>query len=390
MQTGAAGIILTAMELMKTTPPYARSTRHRWWVAVLVAVLLSTLVLGGRGDAATAYDAEELEFLGLINDYRDENGLRPLILSDTLTVASERHDKDMAEYGFFAHNTENSSYYPAGSEPWDRMEAEGYQYNTAKGENLAVGYETAEEAMQAWKESPSHNAAMLDGNYRVMGVARINAPGSVHNWYWTTDFGGYVDPSAHAPGKNPKPSSPKPSKPEPSNQEPTNAGQPAPQKPVTPPEKPAGPREKVDEPVRDTIRLENGGMDRLGAWSQKARDGADLIHDDGYARLGSYHNGLDDLRQKIRVSADSGLTYNLKVRSGGKEAADRMLVRLTDRDGKSVAVLEEYSGRDEAGWERERVDLSRFAGRTLFLSFHAQTDDRRLTTFKVDRVMLTQ
>ncbi|MBA2511334.1 MAG: hypothetical protein H0V28_07620 [Rubrobacteraceae bacterium] len=67
-----------------------------------------------------------------------------------------------------------------------------------------------------------------------------------------------------------------------------------------------------------------------------------------------------------------------------------MLVRLTDRDGKSVAVLEEYSGRDEAGWERERVDLSRFAGRTLFLGFHAQTDDRRLTTFKVDRVMLTQ
>ncbi len=36
----------------------ARNTRHRWWVAVLVAVLLSTLVLGGRGDAATAYDAE--------------------------------------------------------------------------------------------------------------------------------------------------------------------------------------------------------------------------------------------------------------------------------------------------------------------------------------------
>ncbi len=210
MQDGVAGVILAAMELTKTLQASARSIRQRWWVAVLVAVLLSTLVVGGRGDAATAYDAEELEFLGLINDYRDQNGLRPLILSDTLTVAAERHDKDMAEYGFFAHNTENSSYYPAGSEPWDRMEAEGYRYNTAKGENLAVGYETAEEAMKAWKESPSHNAAMLDGNYRVMGVARINEPGSVHNWYWTTDFGGHVDPSAHAPGNNPEPSNPEP------------------------------------------------------------------------------------------------------------------------------------------------------------------------------------
>jgi hypothetical protein len=167
-----------------------------------------------------------------------------------------------------------------------------------------------------------------------------------------------------------------------------NAGQPAPE----PPEKPATPPEEVDEPgpVEDTNGLENGGMDRLGAWNQKARDGADLIHDDGYARLGGYHDGLDDLRQKIRVGADSRLAYDLKVRSGDKEDADRMLVRLTDADGKTVAVLEEYSGRDEAGWERERVDLSRFAGRTLFLNFHAQTDDRRLTTFQVDRLTLTR
>ena len=382
MQDGAAGIILAVMEPTKTTSTSARSTRHRWWVAGVIAVLLATLVVGGRGDAATTYDAEELEFLGLINDYREENGLRPLILSDTLTVAAEHHDNDMAEYGFFAHNTESSSYYPDGSQPWDRMEAEGYRYNTAKGENLAVGYETAEEAMKAWKESPSHNAAMLDGNYRVMGVARINAPGSVHNWYWTTDFGGHVDPSAHAPGDNPKPTDP-----EPANQDPPNAGRPTPE-----PEKSSRPPqpEKVDRPDRDTNGLDNGDMEKLGAWSQRARDGADLIHDDGYARLGNYHDGLDDLRQRIRVGDDSGLAYDLKIRSGDKDAADRLLVRLTDKDGKPVAVLEEYSGRDEAGWKRERVDLSRFAGETLFLDFHAQTDGDRLTTFQVDKVALSR
>ena len=379
MRVGVACVILAVMDMTRKEPANARNTRRRWWAAALLAVLLSTLVLGGKGDAATAYDAEELRFLGLINDYRQENGLRPLILSDTLTVASERHSKDMAEYGFFGHDTEKSSYYPANAEPWDRMEAEGYDYNTAKGENLAVGYETAEEAMKAWQESPSHNAAMLDENYRVMGVARINAPGSVHGWYWTTDFGGHVDPSAHTPGKNPEPANR-----DSTEADPPKAEQPAPKLPEEPATPPAA------EPVKDTSGLENGQMGRLGAWMQQARDGADLIHRDGYARLGGYHDGVDDLRQRIRVGADSRLAYDLKVRTGGDQPADRLLVRLTDSGGKTLAVVAKYTGREAAGWERERVDLSRFEGKTLFLSFHAQTDGERLTTFQVDRVALTR
>ena len=373
---GIARVILAGMEIMRIEPGNARTARHRWWALVVVTVLLSTLVLNGQGDAATAYDSEELQFLGLINDYRKENGLRPLLLSDTLTVSSERHSLDMADYGFFAHDTEQSSYYPAASEPWDRMEAEGYGYNTAKGENLAVGYETAEEAMKAWKESPSHNEAMLDGNYRVMGVARINAPGSVHGWYWTTDFGGHVDPSAHAVGESPNPD---------------NEGQQAPkppEEPAVPP--PAAPAKESSEPLRDTNELENGAMGKPGVWSQRARDGADLVHEDGYARLGGYHDGVDELRQRIRVSDDSRLAYDLKIRTGGDQPADRMAVRLTDGEGKTVAVLEEYTGREAVAWERERVDLSRFAGRTLFLSFHVQTDDDGLTTFRVDKVSLAR
>ena len=373
------------MERRETPRSRTRGAGHRWLLAVLAVVLLSTFALVGSGGAATAYDAEELEFLGLINEYRETNGLRPVILSDTLAVAAERHSKDMAEYGFFAHNTAESSYYPAGAEPWDRMGAEGYDHNTAKGENLAVGYETAEEAMQAWKESPAHNAAMLDGNYRVMGVARINVPGSVHGWYWTTDFGGYVDASAHAPGEGP-------------------AG-PQPQQPAADePEEPAGPPPAKDEatgeatgetpgkvtgePALDTDALDNGGLSNVGGWSQRARDGADLVLDDGHARLGGYHDGKDELRQKVRIGADATLAYGVKVKAGGEDPDDTMILRLTDSKGKQVAVLKKYTGRETGDWERGRVDLSRFAGRTLYLGFDARTDGERLTTFYVDRLAL--
>lgn len=329
------------------------------WVAVLAALLAGS-VFAARDADATSYDAEELRVLRMINDYRQDNGLEPLLLSDTLSVASERHSEDMGERGFFAHNTASSSYYPAGTAPWNRMEAEGYNYNTYKGENIAAGYETAEEAFQAWRNSPSHNAAMLDGNYRVVGVGRVNVPGSGFGWYWTTDFGAKVDPTAHAPGEQP------PSE-EPSKQQ----------------------EREPKEPAEDLGDIENGALDSRAVWRQEARDGAELIVG-GHARLGGYNDGEDDLRQKIRIGQDNRLSYRLKITTDEREHPfDRLLVRLTDEEGRQLKVLERYTdadARDE--WRRERVNLSRFAGETVYASFYVETDAWHLTTFYVDDVVL--
>src|SRR4028118_1821855 len=69
--------------------PGARGARHRWLLAVLAVVLLFTFGLAGSGGAATAYDDEELKFVGLINDYREQNGLRPGILSEPLAAPAD-------------------------------------------------------------------------------------------------------------------------------------------------------------------------------------------------------------------------------------------------------------------------------------------------------------
>src|SRR3712207_3329596 len=91
-----------------------RMLRYLWVVAAVLAVLIAGVAAGESSARATAYDAEELNFLRLINDYREDNGLGPLLLSDTLSVAAERHNQDMARYNFFAHITAGSSYYPVG------------------------------------------------------------------------------------------------------------------------------------------------------------------------------------------------------------------------------------------------------------------------------------
>ena len=345
--------------------------QFRWVVIAVLAVLLSGVAFGGSSEAADLYDAEEEQFLQLINEYRQDNGVGPLTLSDTLSVASERHSEDMGKYNFFAHDTVKSSYYPAGSPPWNRMAAEGYEFNTFKGENIAAGFETAEEVLQGWRNSPSHNHAMLDGNYHAIGIARVHIPGSKFGWYWTTDFGGVVEPASRASGDVPV-------------DDPQAQGA---------PEKLAGPTvERPAGPARDLGELENGTMHGQGAWKQEAKDGAKLILDDGYARLGGYHRGRDDLHQKIRVSKDSELlAYGIKITTDERERPfDRLVVRLTNRDGKQLAVLKRYTGEDAGKWRRERLDLSRFVGRTVHLSFYVETDATQLTTFYLDNLLLRE
>ena len=105
------------------------------------------------------YDPEERQFREIINESRS-NGLPTLIISDVLTEASERHSEDMGRYGFFAHETVASSYFPVDSKAWDQMALSSYDAYMA--ENLIAGYETAEEVFEGWRTSPGHEANMLN------------------------------------------------------------------------------------------------------------------------------------------------------------------------------------------------------------------------------------
>ena len=127
-------------------------------------------------------------------------GLQPLLISDMISEACDRHGSDMGKYKFFDHYTQASDWFAKGASPWDRMAASGYNYNTYKGENIAAGYSTAEAVFQGWKNSSGHNANMLNGNFKVLGVSLVVVVGSPYLSYWTTDFGGYVDSTAHSAG----------------------------------------------------------------------------------------------------------------------------------------------------------------------------------------------
>jgi uncharacterized protein YkwD len=89
---------------------------------------------------------------------------RALKTSELLTQAAQLKANDMAEKGYFAHNS------PDGKTPWYWLEQVGYQYLYA-GENLAIDFVDSKDVTEAWLASPGHRANMLNPNLKEIGIA---------------------------------------------------------------------------------------------------------------------------------------------------------------------------------------------------------------------------
>jgi len=201
--------------------------------AALVPVLAAAaflLVSAATTSPAAALDGEEQAFLGMINSYRAQNGLGPLSLNDQLNTASKWMSQDMGAHNYFSHTDSQ------GRDPFARMAAFGYNYNTWRGENLAAGTDSAQAAFDMWRNSAGHNANMLNGNFTVIGIGRAYTPSSGFGWYWTTDFGG-AGGGQPAPPPPPPPAPPPPPRP------------PAPPPPPPPPAPPPPPPEPTPAPT---------------------------------------------------------------------------------------------------------------------------------------------
>ena len=60
------------------------------------------------------------------------------------------------------------------------MKQLGISYRSA-GENIAMGYATAQSVVNAWMVSESHRNNILSGNYTTMGIGYVDG-------YWTQWF----------------------------------------------------------------------------------------------------------------------------------------------------------------------------------------------------------
>lgn len=155
--------------------------------AVLTGIVSVTfLPLIGRASTVAEYcaDSEELKFLHLLNDYRAQNGVAPVDLSQTLGAAAEHHALDMAATGNHTHTLSDGT-------TWlQNIINHDYPYDY-RVENIAWGYRTAEQVLAAWKASTGHNTNMLRPGFGATGIALRFSSGGYPNWVNT--FGCCLD-----------------------------------------------------------------------------------------------------------------------------------------------------------------------------------------------------
>jgi hypothetical protein len=99
----------------------------------------------------------------LTNDERSDVALGQLTRNPSLDTAAQFKAQHMAEKEYFAH------FSPGGVSPWFWFAQADYNFVHA-GENLAIHFTDTGELVDAWMDSPTHRANIVNGNYTEIGI----------------------------------------------------------------------------------------------------------------------------------------------------------------------------------------------------------------------------
>ena len=122
-----------------------------------------------------SYSEMELEILQLVNQYRLSNGLDQLLMNEVHYRHARSHTEYMISKNQISH--ENSS---------ERFKAIGNELGSNRfGENVAAGYPTANDVVQAWLSSDGHRKN-IEGDFTLTGISAIRNPKG--QYYFTQIF----------------------------------------------------------------------------------------------------------------------------------------------------------------------------------------------------------
>jgi uncharacterized protein YkwD len=151
----------------------------------------TTQTINKSGCAFQRNPGYESQILGLINQQRQNYGLKPLTPNVALSNAALFYSTDMAcnNRVDFSRHTDSS-----GNRWYQRINAQGYSYSVAL-ENVYVGNPTyggpdgtPQGAISWWMNSPIHKANILNPDVTQIGIGYVYVANSDYGGYYTTDF----------------------------------------------------------------------------------------------------------------------------------------------------------------------------------------------------------
>ncbi|HEX9503538.1 MAG TPA: CAP domain-containing protein [Patescibacteria group bacterium] len=115
--------------------------------------------------ASQSIDATDL--MNKINEQRTQRFIQTLNTNSKLTVAAMAKAHDMLTRSYFAHID------PDGNYVWPRIEAAGYVPYQTLGENLAMDFTSADGVINAWMNSPTHRANVVNEKFVDQGLGTV-------------------------------------------------------------------------------------------------------------------------------------------------------------------------------------------------------------------------
>lgn len=151
---------------------------------MIIGSALISIALIFSTQAALALEITPENIVNVVNKEREARMLEPLEKNDLLTIAAENKSRHMVINNYFEH-------YALGLTPWSFILNAGYEYTIA-GENLAMGFTSSEGIVDAWMDSPSHRANILNPEYQDVGIGVVKGEytenGKTKNTVMTTEL----------------------------------------------------------------------------------------------------------------------------------------------------------------------------------------------------------
>ncbi len=131
-------------------------------------------------EPTTSYNREFADrVIELVNIERAKEGLKPLKKDDTLNGLSDIRAKETVT--LFDHKRPNGT-------KWSTILKENNVFYTNAAENIASGYSTPEDVVNAWMNSEGHRASIMSKTYEKIGVSCYIDNNSKYKYYWDQLF----------------------------------------------------------------------------------------------------------------------------------------------------------------------------------------------------------
>jgi len=168
-------------------------------VALLAFKVVSILVFVNVPANIFFADITKSSLENFVNQTRQSIGLPKLTENPKLSQAAQLKAQNMIQDNYFSHTS------PGGVTPWFWFLKAGYNYKYA-GENLAIGFYESEEVFQAWLDSPTHKANIVNSHYTEIGTAVLKGYGGADTVVVVQEFASPL-PKQITKANTPKPSS---------------------------------------------------------------------------------------------------------------------------------------------------------------------------------------